>query len=74
MTPHKYSLALRYQAAHDALASRQAARGIGQICSELGLMTLTICAEFRKRFGLLPSAFSRDAEPGRNRASAAGGV
>ncbi len=75
MTPHKYSLALRYQAAHDALASRQAARGIGQICSELGFDDPSRFArEFRKRFGLLPSAFSRDAEPGRNRASAAGGV
>lgn len=60
LTPHKYSLALRYQAAHDALVSAHETRSIGQICSELGFDDPSRFArEFRKRFGLLPSAVVR---------------
>jgi AraC-like DNA-binding protein len=57
ITPHAASLAMRYEAAREALLAENSAPTIGQVCSEFGFDDPSRFArEFKKRFGVLPSS------------------
>ncbi|MCC7067104.1 MAG: helix-turn-helix domain-containing protein [Burkholderiales bacterium] len=63
-TPHAASLALRYQAAFDALRDVTRETSVSDICIEFGFDDPSRFArEFRKRFGLLPSSVRRAPGP-----------